>query len=370
MVRRAQLISHAEYVQVLKPHLPPHAFLPQPRKLWVVLAHLVVICAGYAALRFASSIVLSMAIALVIGHSLMCLVFLAHELSHNTIIRHSGARYPLEVLLWGLNLIPATMWRRLHNQSHHIYGGTLRDPDRFFLKAELEAPDGRLRRLYTRLFFPHRLTPKWNPLVGFHFITYVLRHLAAVFYPGDTRPTVVTYKPAYARKVRLRIFAEVAAIVGMQAGIFWAVGGDWIAYLWASPVAILFTSTFAMTYIWTNHYLHGLYEVHDPVAASTSVEVPALWDRLHSNFSYHAEHHLFPNMSGDFYPLVSQLLTQYYPRRYHRIPIGLAWRLLWQGEQHIREDETLLPGREPIVTGPGDTGPGYTGPSRARSAAE
>jgi fatty acid desaturase len=342
MVPRAQLMSQADYVHALKSHLPSHVFKPQARKLWVILAHLIVIGAGYTAFRFTSSIVVCLPLSLVIGHSLMCLVFLAHELSHNTIIRRPSVQYPLEALLWGLNLIPATMWRRLHNQSHHIYGNTLRDPDRFFLKSELEAPDGRLRRWYTRLFFPHRSTSKWNPLVGFHFVTYVVRHLLAVFYPRERRPTVVTYKPAYTRRQRLRIASEVVAIACFQYGIFLAVGESWPAYAWASPIAILFTSTFAMSYIWTNHYLHGLHEIHDPVMGSTSVEVPPLMDWLHSNFSYHTEHHLFPNVNADFYPLVSKLLIELYPARYHRLPMSEAWRLLWKGEQYIRDDQTSM----------------------------
>ncbi len=341
MIPRDRLTSHAAYLQVLKSHLPEQAFKPRLRKLLVILAHLIVVSAGYAAFQFTSSLVAYSLLALVIGHSLMCVVFLAHELSHNTILRQPILRYPLEVLLWGLNLIPATMWRRLHNQSHHIHSNTLRDPDRFFLKAELEAPDGRPRRWYTRWFFPHRLTTRWNPLVGFHFVTYVLRHALAVFYPRDLRPSVVTYKPSYTAKHRLRILGEITIIVGLQYGIFLAVGSDWLAYAFASPIAILFTSTFAMTYIWTNHYLHGLYEIHDPVAGSTSVEVPKLFDWLHSNFSYHTEHHLFPNVNADYYPLVSRLLIEYYPHRYHRVPITQAWRLLWQGEPFIQEEEHI-----------------------------
>jgi fatty acid desaturase len=339
MIPSEQLISHAAYLQVLKSHLPEQAFQPRLRKLWVILVHVIVVGMGYAAFRFTSSIALYLLLSLVIGHSLMCLVFLAHELSHNTILRQPILRYPLEVLLWGLNLIPVTMWRRLHNQSHHIHCNTLLDPDRFFLKSELEAPEGRLRRWYTKLFFPHRFTSKWNFLIGFHFVTYITRHLLAVFYPGDLRPSVVTYKPRYTGKQRLRIVGEVMAIVFLQVGIFCAVGGTWLAFAFASPIAILFTSTFAMTYIWTNHYLHGLQEIHDPVAGSTSVEVPRLFDWLHSNFSYHTEHHLFPNVNADFYPLVSKLLLEFYPTKYHRLAISEVWRALWKGEPFIQEEE-------------------------------
>jgi fatty acid desaturase len=79
-----------------------------------------------------------------------------------------------------------------------------------------------------------------------------------------------------------------------------------------------------------------------------------VFDWLHSNFSYHTEHHLFPNVSADFYPLVSKLLLEHYPTRYHRIPLAEAWRLLWKGEEHIAETAptaplTLVPDHVPIT---------------------
>jgi fatty acid desaturase len=83
--------------------------------------------------------------------------------------------------------------------------------------------------------------------------------------------------------------------------------------------------------------LHGLAELHDPLLGSTSVDVPPLLDRLHSNFSYHTEHHLFPSMSSDYYPLVSKILQERFPERYHRLSYREAWRKLWQGELHIVE---------------------------------
>jgi fatty acid desaturase len=79
-------------------------------------------------------------------------------------------------------------------------------------------------------------------------------------------------------------------------------------------------------------FLNPLQEITDPLAAITSVIVFPLWDRLHSSFSYHTEHHFFPQMNSDFYPRVSGLLQPQNRDRYQRVRIGEAWRSLWTGE--------------------------------------
>ena len=90
MIPRDRLTSHAAYLQVLKSHLPEQAFKPRLRKLLVILAHLIVVSAGYAAFQFTSSLVVYSLLALVIGHSLMCVVFL--RMSY-PITRSCGSRY-------------------------------------------------------------------------------------------------------------------------------------------------------------------------------------------------------------------------------------------------------------------------------------
>ena len=324
----------AEVIRRLRAALPREAFDPAPRKMWAVLGHLVVIAASYAALRSIDRTLGRLLVSAIIGHGLTCVVFLAHELSHGTILRKSRLRYVAELGLWGLNLIPVTMWVRLHNQTHHAHANAPGDPDRFYTTDELNS--SALRRWYTRLFFPHGRTVRWNPLVGFHFLTYVGRHLIAVLYPGRSRPAVVTAKPAYTAWHRLWIAFETACIVAMQYAVYLAVGGHLELYVWASPVALLFTSTFAMSYIWTNHYLRPMSTARDSLATSTSIRVHRVFDRLHCNFSYHTEHHLFPNANSDYYPAMSALLRELYPSRYHRLDFRAAWRLLWAGEPSIQ----------------------------------
>jgi hypothetical protein len=55
--------------------------------------------------------------------------------------------------------------------------------------------------------------------------------------------------------------------------------------------------------------------VSNPLDDSMSVTTHPMLDRVHFNFSYHVEHHLFPTMSPKFAPLVRAKLQQFAPGR-------------------------------------------------------
>ncbi len=310
--------------------LPKRAFTTAPQKLWIALLHLLIVGAGYWGMRHAVNLPGRAVLSLVIGHSMACVAFLTHELSHGTVVRGRARRYGLEVLLWGMNLIPATVWRRVHNQTHHAHTNTRRDPDRRFTVAEKSALTG----IYSRIFYPHRHTLKWNPLVAFHFVPYIIRNTMAAFYGAASRPRLVPFKPVYSARQRAHILVELIVIAVVQMAIFRAVGRNWTAYLWASPVAVLVTSAIVMAYVFTNHFTNPLLEAPDTIAGTTSVVVPRVFDSLHFNFSYHTEHHLFPRMRSEFYPLVSEHLRLHHRARYSRVPIGKAWAVLWAGDEY------------------------------------
>lgn len=158
-------VSHSDYAQELRGALPTLAFAAAPRKLWLLLVHFLIVTSGYVGFRNGSSVPVFVMLSLGIAHSMACIAFLAHELSHNAIVRSRPLRHGLEVFFWALNLIPATVWRRVHNQTHHAHTNTAEAPDRQFLKSE----ESFLTRWYARLFYPHRHTLRWNPLVAFLF---------------------------------------------------------------------------------------------------------------------------------------------------------------------------------------------------------
>jgi fatty acid desaturase len=332
-----ELNAHSEYVARIRPLLPAQYFVPNTRSLVGIAGHLSIVCACYWLLRSSPLWGLWALASLLIGHSMACVLFRAHDLSHGSIIKNPFAQRTLEVLVWGINGIPATLWRCAHNNSHHRGTNTVLDSDRAF--RECEATRG--IKVFNRLFWPSRRSYLWHPLLHplilFYVPNYILRHLVTAFLPGETKLPTVTSKPRYTASNRYAIAAEIVFIASYQYGLWLFLGADWHRFLFAAPIPLLITSSIAMAYLWTNHTLNPLLAGADPLASTTSVQVPRWVDWLHDNFSYHTEHHLFPRMNPRYYPAVSQLLSCHYPDRYKRMPFGEAWRQIWLRDEFIAE---------------------------------
>lgn len=327
-----QLKTQGQYVAELRKYLPKEAFQPASYKVISSFIHVGIIFLFYYLFLQTNNYVIYFLFALIMGHSLACLGFLAHELSHNAVIRNSF-KYPLETFLWGLNLIPVSMWRVLHNETHHHNMNTKNDPDRQFLASE----QGLATKWYTKIFYPNKASLKWNFLVGFHFVPYILKNVGAVFYTKG-KPEIVPRKPLYSKNDVWKITLELLFIVGFQVALFFFLGGL-IKYLFASIIPVFIASSILMIYIFTNHFLNPICEISDPLATTTSVQVPKLFDKLYHNFSYHTEHHLFPSINSDYYPKISQLLKEKYPDIYNHIPIGDAWQKLWENSLYVKDEE-------------------------------
>ena len=259
---------------------------------------------------------------IVAGHSLACLAFLAHELSHNAILKRGWFKNVVETGVMGLLGIPPTMWHEVHNITHHGNTNTPNDPDRRWMQGEANKRSTAI----SAAFHPQRSWWWLSPLVPFQFVGYVLRNIIAALSGGHwgTLPAA----PNYDGKQRRAIALELLVIVGIQVAALAVVGFDPIRWLFIGPFPWLVASAIVMAYVFTNHFLHPIHDESDPVGSSTSVIVPRWVDALHFNFSYHTEHHLFPGMDSRYYPLVSEKLREKFPESYHQLPFLEAWRRL------------------------------------------
>lgn len=91
-------------------------------------------------------------------------------------------------------------------------------------------------------------------------------------------------------------------------------------------------------YIYTHHMMCQMTSVNDPLINSVSIRVPKLFDLLPLNFSYHTEHHIFPGMNSNYYPMVQELLKIHYPDRFNLLDARDAWRLLMQTPRHYKNE--------------------------------
>ena len=144
------------------------------------------------------------------------------------------------------------------------------------------------------------------------------------------------------QKARWTIVGEVLLIALIHLSI--------MAYLNFNPLK-LFLSYFlpigigyagVIFYIYTNHMLCPMTEINDPLVNSTSLRVPKIIDLLHFNFSYHAEHHIFPGINSNYYPLVQALVkTQYPDRANYVMGAGQAWQMLLATPRYYKDPHTL-----------------------------
>jgi len=313
-------MNNADYVRTLRPSLPAEAFRPNPWAYVPITMHLAIVGGGWIASRHVDGAWWPL-LGLVIGNSMSALAFLAHDLTHRSITTNRYLLYPTELLLWGLILLPPSLWRRVHG-THHANTNAEADPERRFLAHEL-TPTGLVA---AATLYPNR-TLRYNVLCLFYWITFPLRHAVALLFPGKRKPDFVTAKPRYSAAEKARIAFEFAIIVMMQIGIAKLTHG---AYPWVAILPVFITSAVVSCYFFTNHGLKPIDDGRDVAAGSTTVLVPAFCNLLHSNASYHTEHHLFPTMNPKYYPLVSGLFRKHFPEHYHAIPIVQAWAGLWR----------------------------------------
>ena len=322
----SELSLDARKIRAIKALLPVEAHRPAPMKLLWLFAHAGVVGAAFWLAGRAGLSWWIPPLAMLAGHSIGCIAFLSHDLAHGSVLRNRGASAVFERIFWALVLISSTVWRRVHNQSHHAHFNTVDDPDRKFLETERRAATV----WYARIFYPSAETFPWNPLVLLQFVPYVVGNTLTSLLPGEQKVPFIAAKAPLQPGDRAAIGLDLLIIVAQQTGLWLLTGGHATVYVLMALCAYLVTSAMSMAYIFTNHFPNSLHHEPDPLRGSTSVIVPALVDRLHCHFSYHTEHHIFPGMNSDYYPELSRHLARAFPETYSRVPFLAAWRQLWR----------------------------------------
>lgn len=325
-----KLNSIAWYAARLTPELPKEAFKPQPARLLGGLAYLIVIAASILAIGlFDLNIWVSLALSLVIGASFAGMGFLGHEILHGVVVRKPWVRDLLgAIAFWPLCTGPS-LWRKWHNVTHHVHTQhEHEDPDAWATYDEL-AQKPLLRWAYRM--------PLWfRSLVSYSFLTLQFTmHSSRMF-----MVYVKEFNPKNQPKVWMQLILPWASWIGL---LVWIGFANWF---FAFLLPLLIANFIVMAYISTNHRLNPITEINDPLANSLTVTVPKWVDVLHFNFSYHAEHHLFPGMSPKYYPLVKEKIKQKWPERYHEMPLSKALLALWKTPRVYYSNEEFIDPRQ------------------------
>lgn len=304
------------YAREVRRHLPEEVFQPSARHLLWLPVHLAVILGtgGYVVSTNAPWH-LALLAALVAGHSWGCLGFLAHEAMHHALVKSRTIEKLVGYAGFGLYCLSPTLWIAWHNQAHH--GKTAQgvaDPDGF-----VDLGFWKKNRIV-------RILEKFSPGSGhkrsalFLFIWFpVHSFLVLVFHSRRN--------DYYSRISRRQVYTESGAMLAFWAGILFLVGPYHFLFVYVVPV--LAASATIMSYIATNHFLNPLTAINDPLANALSVTGPRWLERLHINFGYHVEHHIFPAMSSRHAPAVREVLRRLYGERYLSMAHARALRLLY-----------------------------------------
>jgi fatty acid desaturase len=235
--------------------------------------------------------------------------------------------------------MPTTLWKAVHNKVHHNNTNSLADPDRNYLYDQPNT----WGKWIQNLFVPSSEVNLIGLTVGMATAwgVHTFRNLTSVVLFNCES---VDYVPAafkVSTKERLKIAGEFIVILMIHLSI--------LAYLKFSLLKLVFSYFLpigigyagVMFYIYTNHMLCQMTNVNDPLLNSLSLRMPKIFDKLHLNFSYHTEHHIFPGINSDYYPMVQKLLKIHYPDRINLLNADDAWRLLMQTPRHYKDENTF-----------------------------
>jgi fatty acid desaturase len=333
-------VNIAEYRRLLDPVVEPARFTRQRGVLGHLAVHFVLVTgvSSYVATHIGTLPGWAiLVLALLAGHSVGVLAFAAHEIGHGAVQLPRHPRWVFEVLGWTYVLFtnPAVQ-RRAHNMIHHLHGNTYKDPDR---RPTLdETAIYKVNAFLTTIIFPNSRMPWFCGVLGFHasICSYHINLLTHSVFKLDTR-----FNTGMNDRTRAQAALEFAWNASVYAALWGASGfSPWMAgYLW---LMYAIATTMDGLYIATNHMLSGYdAEVHDPVAQTVTLKMPAVIDFLHLRFSHHTEHHLYPTAGPSHYPAIRAALKAHFPGRYHELTMPEALRLLFRSPIAIAGPDAL-----------------------------
>jgi fatty acid desaturase len=341
---KAAYISQAEYVKEIRPLMPPQAFYPDNSKVRILLLNGLILVLGWGMASYLDQwnwrlYGLFLPFSLIMGNSIIVSLFCTHDILHSKSIQNPWLRRL--VTTFGLTMLwtPPTFWKVVHNREHHNKSNSLHDPDRNYLFDHPES----WGKWIQNLFVPSvEVKPVWL-IIGMSSAwgVHTFRNLSSVLLinNGKTQYPAVSFQVN--GKERRAIALELLVISVLHISILSCLGWHpiklFLGYflpIWLGYAGILF-------YVYTNHMACRMTPVNDPLINSISLRVPKIFDVLHLNFSYHTEHHVFPGVNSNYYPLVQQLLMAHYPERFNLLKFRDAWRLLLQTPRHYLDENTF-----------------------------
>ncbi len=355
---KSAFTRQADYAKTLRAFLPQAAFQPNVDRVIILVINLVILVLGWGIASDLDRWIwytrwLYLPLTVIMANSVIVLLFSVHDVMHSALIKNRRLLHLITLLgltpLW----MPPTLWRILHNQVHHNHTNSLKDPDRRYLHDQPMTWGKWIQALLAPSLQVNRVLMTLGMM--FAWGVYTFRNLTSVLlFNTDT----VDYVPASFRvktRDRYMIAVEFLIMLSLHFCILQFLEFDGLKLLLSYFLPIGLGYAGVIFYIYTNHMFCPITEVNDPLVNSTSIKVPAFLDVLHFNFSYHAEHHIFPGLNSDYYPLAQKLIHLHYPEQANYVvDVQTAWEKLLEAPQNCRNTNTARSGSttaEPLVSG-------------------
>lgn len=322
------------YHKELREIIPKEALKPATYKLLPMFFHVFLFFIYVYSINHFQSTFSTIGFSILAGISIACIFLYSHELSHGIIVRKQPALYLLQNFFWAFSGIPPTVWKRVHNLSHHSHVNTYNDPDRKTFKSEA----GFFNNIYNLFIYPNKKL-RYSLTVGFAMMFYSTKHILSVFYRNGKRPAIVTYRPEYTKKEIRTVFFELLYIMFFWGLIWFYLGlSQGLAF---SLISWTVYSAGVIIFIITQHQRDPVFiDVADPLLTTTSVIIPSWLDWIIDWHSFHVEHHIFPGINFDYYPLISEKIEEKFLEKYERIPLFKAVKEVYSEDVLI--DDPLL----------------------------
>ena len=338
------LMTQADYAKKLRPLLPSEAFLPDRDKVWILLINVMIMIVGWAIASYLDRwswyyLWLYLPIAVIMGNSVIVLLFSTHDLLHSSAISNPWLRRVIS--LFGLTMLwmPPTLWKAVHNREHHNKTNSEQDPDRSFLFSQ----PNNWGKWIQNAFIPSSEVNPIGLVVGMahSWGIHTFRNLTSVLFFNNRSAQYPVVAFSISEKERTAIALELLAIIGLHLTIILSLGFSPIKLLLSYFLPIWIGYSGLMFYIFTNHLLCRMTDKNDVLVNSLSIRVPKIFDLLHINFSYHTEHHIFPGMNPSYYPMVQELLLTHYPDQFNLMDADKAWKLMLETPRHYLDETTF-----------------------------
>lgn len=317
------------YVLELKKGLPKSIFEPHLARLYWLF--------GYASAGISSLVIISqvpinwplkLALSVIAGISFGAFAFLAHEIMHGSVVRNRKVQDVLGFFAFLPFLISPTFWRVWHNQLHHGHTQAIvTDPDAF--------PPLRIFKHSRFMKFMYPFTPGSGHLRSYvYFFFWFSFHVLAAQSYLRFRNSI--YRNLNHTRVTLELSAQIIILVTA----LYLLGPSNLVWTFLIPFAV--QNYFVMSYIATNHNLSPLTKVNDPLVNSLTVTNHPVLEKLHLNFGYHVEHHIFPAINGVHAKKLHNLLKLNYADKFQIMTKWQGMKLLYNTSRIYANSYTLI----------------------------